>query len=255
MKKRFSAVYFVTLFFALLGAGLRLWSLLVAVDDQGLPVMHLSTVLLIAAGALFLLIAALLSGRSPGRSGSHRVFTYGTGGLVCGATASALILLGSCAEFGEALVSGPDMAAPIMCLLGLFGGICCCLTVRFRHQSTPRYPLAELGPVFYLLIKLVLNFKGWSTDPIILDYCVVLFALIFALLAFYYGAGFVFDQGKPRRTLFCAMGAVFFCACAMMDGMMDLKFSTVITYGGFLLWQLPVIWNLLAPGAPDTAPQ
>ena len=37
----------------------------------------------------------------------------------------------------------------------------------------------------------------------------------------------------------------------MTDGFVDLSFSTVITYGGFLLWQLPVIWGLLLPAPPE----
>ncbi len=251
MKKRFSIAYFITLLFALLAAGFRLWSLLAAVDEQGLPVTHLSTTLLIAASALFLLLALFLSFHSPGRSGRYQVLTYGTGGFLCSMTASIFILVGSCVEFGEALLSGPSFTAPIICLFGLLGGICCGLTAWLRRSSVRRSPVAELVPIVYLLIKLVLNFKTWSTDPIISDYCVILFALIFSLLAFYYGAGFVFNQGKPRRTLFSAMNAVFFCAAAIMDGIIDLSPSTVITYAGFLLWQCPVIWDLLAPGGTD----
>lgn len=254
MKHHSSAAYVITLIFALFAAGLRLWNLFVAVDEQGLPVMHLSIILLIAAAILFLLLALFLSYRSPGRSGNSQVLQYGSGGFLCSLIAAILILLGSCAEFAEALVSGPGISAPIMCLLGLLGGVCCCLTAWFRRRSGPRYPFVELAPILYLLVKLILNFKGWSTDPIILDYCVILFALIFTLLAFYYGAGFVFDLGKPRRTLFCAMAAVFFCAAAIMDGIMDLRPSTIITYGGFLLWQLPVIWDLLEPMDADPVP-
>ena len=96
MKKRFSIAYFITLLFALLAAGFRLWSLLAAVDEQGLPVTHLSTTLLIAASALFLLLALFLSFHSPGRSGRYQVLTYGTGGFLCSMTASIFILVGSC---------------------------------------------------------------------------------------------------------------------------------------------------------------
>lgn len=255
MNKRFAAAYFFTLVFAVVAAGLRLWSLLTAVDSRGLPVLHLSIYLLIAAAAVFLLSALVFSRRSPCRSGRHAVLDYGTGGSLCGTVAAVLILLGSCAEFAEALVAGPGISAPIMCLLGLLGGICCILTARFRRSGLRRHPGVELVPIVYLLIKLVLNFRHWSIDPIILDYCFVLFALIFSLLAFYRGAGFVFDQGRPRKTLFYAMAAVFFCAAAMMDGIVDLSPSTVITYGGLLLWQLPVIWDLLAPSAPDPVPE
>ena len=251
MNRRFTAPYFLTLAFALGAAGLRLWNLIAGVDDRGLPVMHLSMVLLLILGGVFLATALICALGSPGRCGRHYVLHYNLGSYATGMVAAGLILVGACVEFAEALVAGPGISAPIMLLLGLLGGVCCFLTVSFRRRGDRCCPPAELMPILYLLIKLILNFKGWSTDPIILDYCLILFALIFSLLAFYYGAGFVFDQGKPRRTLFCAMGAVFFCAGAMMDGFMDLSFSTVITYGGFLRWQLPVIWGLLLPCVPD----
>ena len=63
----------------------------------------------------------------------------------------------------------------------------------------------------------------------------------------------MFNRGKPRATLFYAMSAVYFCAAAIMDGIADLSVSTIVTYSGFLLWQLPVILCLLSPNAPDAA--
>ncbi len=251
MKNRFTAPFFLTLAFAVLAASLRLWSLLTAIDSQGLPIMALPVYLLVAAAALFLLLALALAHTSPGRSSRFQALQYDTGGFVCGMIAAALILLGVLADFGEALVSGPGFSDPIMCLLGLLGSICCFLAVRSRSRGSRCHPAVELLPILYLLIKLILNFKHWSTDPIILDYCFVLFALIFVLLAFYHGAGFVFHQGKPRRTLFYAMAAVFFCAAAIFDGLMDFSLATAVSYGGFLLWQLPVIWSLLLPSDPE----
>jgi hypothetical protein len=32
---------------------------------------------------------------------------------------------------------------------------------------------------------------------------------------------------------------------------MDLSPATVLTYAGLLLWQLPLIWDLLAPSEKD----
>jgi hypothetical protein len=36
----------------------------------------------------------------------------------------------------------------------------------------------------------------------------------------------------------------------MMDGIHALSLSAIVTYGGFLLWQLPVIWDLQAGHGP-----
>jgi hypothetical protein len=246
MNRRFSAAYFITLIFAVAAAGLRLWTLLAAVDDKGLPVMHLSIYIMLGATGVFVVLAFLMTLRSPGYSGRHSVLDYGRGGFICGIVAAVMILLGACGEFAAALVSGPTFWDPIICLLGILGGICLCVVAWFRCRDR-RFSPVELVPIVYLLAKLTLNFKGWSTDPIVLDYCVILFALIFSLLAVYGGGGFAFDVGKPKRTLFCAMLSVYFCAAAIMDGVMDLSFATIVTYGGLLLWQLPLIWDLLAP--------
>ena len=251
MEPRYHIPYFFTLLFIPVAAGLRLWSLLAAVDEQGLPAMHLSMYALIAAAAVFLLAAAVFSFRSPGRSGQRSVIRYGPSGFVCALAAACLILLGAVLEFSEELAAGPGFFTAIVCLLGLLGGLCCIVTALARRSDSRRIPGAEMAPVLYLLVKLILDFKGWSTDPIILDYCVRLFAMIFALLAFLRGAGFVLDAGRPRRTLFFAMGAVFFCAAALMDGILTLSLASIATFLGILLWQLPLIWDLLEPHAPD----
>ena len=240
MDRRFSIPYFITLAGIPVAAGLRIWSLNTAVDNLGMPVMHRSIYALIAAAGLYLLLALLCAVRSSCRETGPGALIYGRGGWICGALASGMILLGAAAEFWESLVAGPGISAPIMLLLGLLGGICAFITVLHRRRNGARYPAAEIIPVVYLLVKTMLNFKHWSTDPVILVR----------------GAGFVLDQGKPRRTLFSCMAAVFFGAAAMMDGIHALSLSAIVTYGGFLLWQLPVIWDLQAgpgpvPGAPE----
>ena len=240
--------------FALCGCTLRLWSL-GASAGHGLPAQHISNVIFAWASVAIVVIFLILSILSPGRSGKHQVLCCGGGGYFLGLFAAAMLLLGSGLEFVEALRSGPGISNPIMCLLGLAGAICCMVAAHGRKTGTPAHPAVELMPVVYLVVKLVLNFKEWSIDPIILDYCVILFALIFSLLAFHRGAGFVFDRGRPRTTLFFAMCATYFCAAAIMDGIADLSPATIITYLGLLLWQLPVIICLLTPAPPDPKPE
>lgn len=250
MKIRSMIPMIATPLFALCGCVLRLWSLSVS-DGHGLPADHIANTVFAWASVAFVLILLALSTRSPGRCGSHRVLNCGAGGYILSLLAAAGILAGTCLEFSEALRDGPTASSPIMCILGLAGGLFCMYAAHCRKRGTPAYPAVELMPVVYLVVKLILNFKNWSIDPIILDYCVILFALIFSLLAFYGGAGFVFDKGKPRTTLFYAMASVYFCAAALMDGVADRSAATIITYLGLLLWQLPVIICLSSPADPD----
>ena len=136
-------------------------------------------------------------------------------------------------------------------LLGLFSGICLFVTAWMRGHGKATYPPLELVPDVYLVVKLILNFKGWSTDPIILDYCIMLFAMIFVVLGFYYSTGFLFDLGKPRLTLLFTLCACLFSAVAVVDGILDGSFATILEYLGFIAWLLPVVCAVSVPSAPD----
>lgn len=245
----------IAIFAALCGSALRTWSLHAGTDASGLPTNHVSHMVFIAASLVFVVLFLGLAIRSPGRSGRYLVLQHGSSGFVLSLIAAGLILVGTCLEFTEALLAGPGLSAPIMCLMGLLGSICCIIVAVFRRRGANPWPVTELIPILYLIVKLIFNFKNWSIDPIILDYCVILFALIFVLLAFHRTGGFVFDQGKPRAALFYALCAVYFSAAAMMDGMADLSLSTLVTYCGFLVWQLPVILCLSVPRDPDPVPE
>ena len=59
-----------------------------------------------------------------------------------------------------------------------------------------------------------------------------------------------FEEFKAVYTTF--LGKTAFGAAAMMDGIHAISLSAIVTYGGFLLWQLPVIWDLQA--GPDLIP-
>ncbi len=138
MKQRFRAAFYLTLIFAAAAAVLRFWSLHAAVDDRGLPVMHLSVELLLGVCIVFVLAALIMSRMSPGRSGNYLVLGYTGGGTACGIAASVLILVGAAVEFTEELVSGPGIFTAIMLLVGSVGGFCCIGAVLFRRRTNRR---------------------------------------------------------------------------------------------------------------------
>jgi hypothetical protein len=230
---------------SLLGGAARLWNLKTAIDSEGLFVAgHPSTYVLVALSLISVLLLGILSIRSPGRSGEALVL-YSRSPV--SSVAAFLLLLGVILEFVEALVSGPGLSAPILCLLGIVSGICLLVVAAGRKRGRCFHPCLELLPVLYLLIKLILNFKSWSTDPIILDYCFLLFALIFSLLGFYHSAGFCFDQGKPRKALFYASAGIYFSLMAAVDGILDGSIATFAIYLSLLLWLWPIVSCLLLP--------
>ena len=155
---------------ALAGCGIRYWNLTAGIDAQGLPIFHhLSAFVLAGWGIFCFLLFAILAVRSQGRSGKSAVLhSHGVLSVIA-YFGAVMFFFSAIADFAAALVDGAGISDPIMCLLGLFSGICLFVTAWMRSHGKATYPPLELVPDIYLVVKLILNFKGWSTDPIILD--------------------------------------------------------------------------------------
>lgn len=237
---------------ALAGCGIRYWNLTAGIDAQGLPISHHPSAFVLAGWGIFcFLLFAILAVRSQGRSGKSAVLhSHGVLSVIA-YFGAVMFFFSAIADFAAALVDGAGISDPIMCLLGLFSGICLFVTAWMRSHGKATYPPLELVPDIYLVVKLILNFKGWSTDPIILDYCIMLFAMIFVVLGFYYSTGFLFDQGRPRLTLLFTLCACLFSAVAIVEGVFDGSAATIVEYLGFIAWLLPVACAVSAPSAPD----
>lgn len=240
----------------LIGVALRLWALKAAMAAGGLPVdNHISTYLTAIFSIIMVVLFLCFALTSPGHSGKMTVLDYSAKQFIPAMIGAILILAGAAVEFVENLLFIPNFSALFMCLGGFCAGICLMLVAYSRRTGSHRYPGAHLIPIIYLVIKLILNFKNWSTDPIILDYCFILFALIFSLLAFYHSTGFFFNKGKSRKALFYCLSAVFFSAMAAAEGIGSGSLSTFVTYLGLLVWCCPVIAAVIVPSEPDPKPE
>lgn len=253
--KRKSVSLIVLLLAALGGCGLRYWNLTAGVDAQGLPrTGHLSAYLMAGWCMLCLAVFIVLARTSQGRSRAHSVMFTGRRLAVLGYLGAALVLLSGILDFADALLAGPGISSPILCLMSLFAGGCLFAVAWMRSHSRAAYPPLELLPEVYLVVKLILSFKSWSVDPVILDYCVMLFAMLFVVLGFYFSTGFLFEQGRPRLMLLCAMGACMFSAMAVADGVVDGSTATVVEYLGYIAWLIPVLLCAATP-TQDAAAQ
>lgn len=228
---------------AALAAVVRFFFLSLGLDAQGLPVTNHPTVyLLIAVSVIFPLLYLALAIKCPCREKNFTLWAHPRPS-VAAIVGAAMVLLGAT---GELLYSGEATTGNmILCTLGVVSGLCLILSHLFRVTGNRKNPPTELVPVIYLVVKLIVNFKNWSVDPVILDYFPMLMALIFALLSLYGGVGFLFDEGKPRKTLCFASLCVFFSAMAAVDGFLGGDPGIAMTYLGFLLWNLPVTFRLL----------
>lgn len=229
---------------------LRFWQQSAALDSQGLYISgHPATLVLLGASGLFVLLFLILSRLSPGRGRDHQVLTYGPISTAMAFVGGLSILLGVVLD---GFSNEQDIWGLLLLVLGILAAISMVVLALLRQKGN-QIPLWELLPIFYLLLRLVFLFKSWSTDPMILDYCFKLLALVTGLLGGYGAAGFCFDLGQPRKTLFYSSCGVFFSAMAVADSLQEGSINALFSDLGLMLWLLPVVFCLLQPHAPPTS--
>ena len=101
--------------------------------------------------------------------------------------------------------------------LGLLCGLCLGAFAVIGLYGKKPTPLLYIACTLYLVVRLIVCFQQWNTDPWIHDYCYQLLAAVCSMLAVVQLAGFSFDRGKRRITLFWCLLAMLFCAMTVAD--------------------------------------
>jgi len=222
MTKKPERLPILMVLLALSAAGymLRARQLRVGFDAAGLPTGQglALLVILCALAVLLAAFAALGVRKRPAFADNftdHRIPTVllvAAAGLLAGGCVFDLMDRQMGATSVELLLSRVAGA------LGVASGLCFVAMGAIRHQGKKPAAAAWLIPVVYYILQTVFSFKTWSTDPVIVDYCFKLFALITAMLSAFHAAGFVFDAGSRRSCLFFCLCGVFFSCVTLADG-------------------------------------
>lgn len=239
MKK--TLLFLGTVAAAIVGGFLRDLQLSNAFDDKGLPLSG-QWILLAAVSAAVLLVIALLT----------RLWTEDAGGaytdffraklfiVILEVAAGGLIIAGNLAEFLDPAASA-TMFRKIILLLGMVSGLCCVPVAAAQYRGTKPSPWLYLLPVAFCILQLISHFKGWNSDPVVLDYCFKLFAEIFLMIGLFYVGGYAFDKGRYRWSIFFCLGALYFAGVTMADGGLSHIFIT----GGSALYLMAHLLMLL----------
>lgn len=231
----------LVILFAIAGALLRLWQLRSAPDGLW-TIATPQSLAIAAAAAVVIVVLAVLSSRLSQRPEYQKnfpaQFSIGAGYVVGG-----MVLVAACI-----VVALTQNGLPLY--LSVAGGLCGVLVgvhgVMRMRGATPGL-LTGCLPVLWLVLRIIADFKNWSNDPAILDYCFELFALLCSMLACFHVAGFSANRGKRRISLFWSMTAVFFCAVSMADG----EAENILVYSAFLLIGLQNVWCLSRTEVPQ----
>ena len=119
--------------------------------------------------------------------------------------------------------------------LGIVAAVCIALFSYKCFVGQRTSPALYMLVSLYLVIRLIVSFQAWNTDPSIHDYCYALLATISAMLATFHMAGFSFDKGKRRMSLFWIVCALFFCTITLADSIYDSDLSELLIYLSLIL--------------------
>lgn len=141
-----------------------------------------------------------------------------------------------------------DTMTLIESLLAIVSAVCILLNQhRMAYMHRPKVFLYLL-PFAFIVLVLIATFRSvWSGDPIILDYCFYLFAMVSAMCAVYHAMGFCFDRGLRRRTTFWCLLTFYFCAVGLVSAG---SIHELLLYGGLGLWALSLCVPLLTDVVP-----
>lgn len=153
--------------------------------------------------------------------------------------------------FGVLLGSGimffsPNAASDrLLALAGIFTAVCWAAVAVGNLQGKRLHPALFFLPVIFFGVRLARDFRTLSSDPVILDYCYALLALIFTMCALLELGAFAFDRGRRRLAVFFCLGSVFFNAASLADATP----RNLALTGGALVYLLSYSWLLLRPVA------
>lgn len=218
------------------GFFLRRWQLSTAFDEAGLVRSGSPSIWVLSVFALVVtVLAALAAARLDKRSAYRGCFSSGAPEMTVTVLSAALVLAGCVL----AMVNG-QRTAPVT-VLGVAAALAMGAVGLLRGRGTMPVVAVHLIPCVYLIVTLIVDFRRWSVDPTVLDYCFDLFAAIGTVCATVNLMGFCFDKGRRRETAFWCLAGSFFS----MVPLGDMGVVRWLTTGGLTLWLLVNGWQLL----------
>lgn len=203
---------------------LRRWELTAVFDASGLAVPWApATVALILWSLLiavvFFFFCRNLRNELKGYDDSFTVPNYGLYLPVIAMACACLLLAGVFGLYGTFSGGAPGLLRLLLWVLCLISLVCIVYTTlaNFRGQER-KFDLMLLLPAYTFCVWLVVAYQKRAADPVVLDYMYELFAIVCALLAFYFTAGFSFSKPKVWPcSIFCLL-AVYFGIVTLADG-------------------------------------
>lgn len=250
------------------GFFLRRWELSTAFDSNGLALAGApATVLLLLLSALAALALALLCRGSKAELKSHCDAFSAQGNwpwLIIAAVSAVCLVAAAVLGLRQTLsVEGVFSLHGLLWLMEVVSFACIIQVILSNFRAKPEsYSMLLLIPAYTCCLWLVSAYQQQAADPVILDYVYEMFAIICALLGFYFTAGFSFGRGRIWPCAFFSLLSIYFSLVTLADGhstAVRLLFLFVILYQfanvtALLLHAFPVKGSPAAVETEETNP-
>jgi len=195
-----------------IGLLLRVWLLTGGVDESGLikpwyPAEILLWVL--TAGVLGVLIWQCRR-----LTGANR-FRYNFPASLPGAVGTWAGAAGIALVSATGLLTGGDSMHMLASLMGLLAVPVLIYLGQCRREGRPASVLFNGYVCIYLLIYLVCQYRKWSSDPQLLNYCFQLLSIVCLTLALYHRAAFDVRMGSRKMLALTHLGCLYFSLIAI----------------------------------------
>jgi hypothetical protein len=206
-----------------LGLLLRIWLYGTGIDDRGLLVRWHPAGILLTLLAIAVPVFLILQCKNDKLKGSYRQNFPPSLPAFLGSIAEALgIFLLSMGI----LMDHPDMLNSITGILGIlcFPALVIAGHARWKGHR-PSFLFHALVSLFFAL-RLFSQYRSWSSDPQLQDYCFQMFAIICLMMTAYQRTAFDLKIYNRRVYRFFSLAAVFFCCLSLNSPNSRLFFLT-----------------------------
>lgn len=133
------------------------------------------------------------------------------------ALGGAAVLATAISEFS--LMTGADAAFSV---LGIAAGVSLLILAAYRLMGKKPIALFHALVSLFFAFRMVHQYRFWSADPQLQDYCFCLSSYVALMLTAYHHAAFDADMGNHKRLWLFSLASVYLC-CLSLKGEMDTR--------------------------------
>ena len=119
------------------------------------------------------------------------------------------------AQVGTELIPPPPGLAQLTQLMGFASSAALAVVGLCRLMGMKPFFLLHVVPCIYFAFRMVCQYRFWSSDPQLQDYCFQLLACVTLMLMSYHHAAFGADIGRHNRLWFFSLISVYLCCLSV----------------------------------------